>query len=130
MMMSLTLTSRQTAFLLLIIIFTLGIITGFSAAKIYPHRRSSSTTHNRKPIDVLTQKTSLTSDQRKRVEEILREADKQYHQLRLQSRPKFDAINEMTGNRIRTILSPMQVAAYDRWIDGIETKPKQPFRRD
>jgi len=130
MKMSLVLTSRQSAFLLLVIIFTLGIITGFSAAKIYPLRRSSSTTHNRKPLDVITQKTGLTSDQRKRVEEILWEADKQYYQLRLQSRPKFDAINEMTGNRIRSILSPMQEAAYDRWRDEVETRPKRGSRRD
>lgn len=124
MKLSLALSPRQTAQAMIVIIFLLGVSTGYSVASLWTVQGSSSSSHKRKFIDEFCQAFKLNENQRQKAEEIFRDADKQHREIRLQLQPQFAAINERTSKRIRSILSPAQLEAYDRWASEISSKSR------
>lgn len=124
MELPLTMSPRQTAQAMIAVIFFLGVITGYSIASLWTVQGSSSSSQKRKFIDEFSQALKLNGNQRKLVEEIIRDAESQHREIRFQFRPQSDAINDRTRTRIRSLLSPNQLQAYDRWTNEISTKPR------
>jgi uncharacterized membrane protein len=117
------LTSKRKAHLIVITTFILGVAVGASGQYLLSNQtppRASST-----PADVtgeLTRVLKLDQPQRTQVLQILGECQKQSQELREQNRPQFQAIREKARDRIRTLLSPEQLALFNQWIRDLDAK--------
>jgi hypothetical protein len=125
--------NRWTAILFAVLLFGCGVLCG-----VLGQRYLSATVVNAKTAEdfrhryVSEMKTSLklTPDQVNRLEVILDETKAKYKAVRDESRPAMLKIKAEQIRRVKEILSPEQVPAYEKLIVERERKFREQEERD
>ena len=120
--------------LYLVIVFFCGLAIGVSAYRLYelksvsanePGARPSPEEWKRRHIRELQNQLHLTPAQTTQVSEILDEAHNEIHALMERSRPEMDRIQSAQYAKVKSILTPDQLAAYERFHADRERRRMQ-----
>lgn len=107
--------TKLKVWLVLVVVFLLGSITGAAVTGLYRLRagsdRSERSAHDR--FEKMSSDLSLTEDQRKQVSAILDETRNEYKSLRAELRPRFEEPRQKARARIRALLTPAQQQKFD-----------------
>ncbi len=125
--------NRWTAILFAVLLFGCGVLCG-----VLTQRYLSATVVNPKTaedfrhryVSEMKSDLKLTTDQVNRLEVILDETKAQYKAVRDESRPAMLKIKEEQVRRVKSILTPQQVPAYEKLIAEREEKYKEQEERD
>jgi Spy/CpxP family protein refolding chaperone len=107
--------TKLKVWLVLVVVFLLGSITGAAITGLYRLRAGSDrperTAHER--FEKMSRDLSLTEDQRKQVSAILDETRNEYKTLRAEVRPRFEEPRQKARARIRALLNAEQQQKFD-----------------
>jgi hypothetical protein len=125
--------NRWTAILFAVLLFGCGVVCG-----VLVQRYLSATVVNAKTaedfrhryVSEMKADLKLTPDQVNQLEVILDETKAQYKAVRDESRPAMLKIKAEQIRRVKSILRPEQVPAYDKLIAERERKYKEQEERD
>lgn len=110
--------TRLKVWLVLVVVFILGSITGAALTGLYVSR-SGSARSERNPqqrFEKMRSELKLTDDQTKAVSAILDEARNEYRGLRGELRPRFEEPRQKARARIRALLSSEQQQKFDTMV--------------
>lgn len=110
--------TRLKVWLVLVVVFALGSITGAALTGLYMSR-SGSDRSERNPqqrFEKMRKELNLTDDQTKAVSAILDEARNEYRALRGELRPRFEEPRMKARAKIRALLSPEQQQKFDAMV--------------
>ncbi len=115
-------TKRKAQFIILAT-FILGIVVGASGQYLLLHRSVNKQVGASVPIiDELTQRLSLTQEQRNEIDKLLAESRRQYQLLDDEVRPQYKAIRLDTRKRIATLLTPEQQTLFEQYKSELDAK--------
>jgi Spy/CpxP family protein refolding chaperone len=107
--------TRLKVWLVLVVVFVLGSITGAALTGLYRSRASADrpekAMHDR--FEKLRRELNLTDEQTKSVSAILDETRNEYRSLRAELRPRFEEPRQKARARIRALLTPEQQQKFD-----------------
>lgn len=111
----------QTKFkiwLVLVVVFVLGSITGAALTGLYRSRAGSDRPERsaRDRFEKMSRELDLTDDQKKSVSAILDDARNEYRALRTELRPRFEEPRQKARARIRALLAPEQQKKFDAMV--------------
>jgi Spy/CpxP family protein refolding chaperone len=117
--MTVTGRTRLKIWLVLIVVFVLGSVTGAALTGLYRSRasggeRSEARMHER--FEKMRRELSLTDQQTNSVRAILDETRNDYRTLRTELRPRFEEPRQKARVRIRALLNPEQQQKFDAMI--------------
>jgi Spy/CpxP family protein refolding chaperone len=107
--------TRLKVWLVLVVVFILGSITGAALTGLY-RLRAGSDRSERNPqqrFEKMRSELSLTDEQTKAVSAILDEARNEYRALRGELRPKFEEPRLKARTKIRALLTSEQQQKFD-----------------
>jgi Spy/CpxP family protein refolding chaperone len=110
--------TRLKVWLVLVVVFVLGSITGAALTGLY-RSRSGSDRAERNPqqrFEKIRKELNLTDEQTKAVSTILDEARNEYRALRGELRPRFEEPRQKARTRIRALLSSEQQQKFDAMV--------------
>jgi Spy/CpxP family protein refolding chaperone len=108
-----------------LIIFVLGFTAGILALNVYRGARCNGGPSNR--IDELSERLSLTADQKTRVQEIFNDTREQLRAVRRETEPRMEEIRRQADGRLPTVLTAEQWQQFQRIRD--ERRPRFRGRR-
>ncbi|HMG76865.1 MAG TPA: hypothetical protein VK582_25560 [Pyrinomonadaceae bacterium] len=118
-----TLTGRTTLkiWLVLLVVFVLGSVTGAALTGLYRSRAGSGSTEARERamherFEKMRTELSLTDQQTTSVRTILDETRTEYRALRTELRPRFEEPRMKARARIRALLTPEQQKKFDALV--------------
>jgi hypothetical protein len=124
--------------ILVFAVFFIGIITGMLIINFYETRVAGSPpdlSDNRgrssdlqRDVNRVHDYLGLDQDQRERIDLILEEGRSEVRQLRAETRPKFQAIEDYTQSQIRAVLNPDQVERYEKFRRDVRERRNQSRR--
>ena len=108
--------------LLVLAIFTIGVLTGFVLTDVYETRvlgdegepRQESRFRERQSFSELFE---LTEEQQVDLQVILEETRENFRALRSQTSPMYVELIEQSRNQIRAIMTEEQLERYNSWIE-------------
>ena len=110
--------TRLKVWLVLVVVFVLGSITGAALTGLYRSRASADrpekAMHDR--FEKMRRELNLTDEQTKSVSAILDETRNEYRSLRAELRPRFEEPRQKARARIRALLTPEQQQKFDGLI--------------
>src|SRR5690348_474721 len=113
--MTLTGNTKLKVWLVLVVVFALGSITGAALTGLYRSRagadRPEKAMHDR--FEKMRTELNLTDEQTKAVSAILDETRNEYRALRAELRPRFEEPRQKARARIRALLTPEQQQKFD-----------------
>ena len=107
--------TRLKVWLVLVVVFVLGSITGAALTGLY-RSRSGSDRPERNPqqrFEKMRAELKLTDEQTKAVSAILDDARNEYRALRGELRPRFEEPRQKARTKIRALLSSEQQQKFD-----------------
>jgi Spy/CpxP family protein refolding chaperone len=124
-----TITGRTTLkiWLVLVVVFVLGCVTGVALTGLYRSRASGDRPEAREHamnerFEKMRSELSLTDQQTTSVRTILDETRNEYHALRTELRPRFDEPRQKARARIRALLTPEQQQKFDAMVAQQDAK--------
>jgi len=125
--------NQWTALLFAIALFGSGLIAGvlaerFLGASVVNAKSSEDFRHHY--TSEMKAKLKLTTQQANRLEVILDETKAQYKSVRDHYRPEMLKIKEAQIARVKSILTPDQIPAYERLVVERERRSKEQEERD
>jgi Spy/CpxP family protein refolding chaperone len=124
-----TITGRTTLkiWLVLVVVFVLGCVTGVALAGLYRSRASGDRPEARERavnerFEKMRKELSLTDQQTTAVRTILDETRNEYRTLRTELRPRFDEPRQKARARIRALLTPEQQQKFDAMVAQQDAK--------
>jgi Spy/CpxP family protein refolding chaperone len=128
--------SNRKAFLLVLVVFVLGIGLGAVGAYLVGGRVSSAQpvaeNHRDKRARILEQLTrdlSLTPDQRKQLEAILADVGAKFQALHQQMAPQSEQVRKQGREQIRAILTPEQRPKFEEFLRKLDEERKKRSER-
>jgi hypothetical protein len=120
-------TSRNKARLLVLVVFVIGVAAGALSMNLYLRAGTrGERPRPRGPGEVVTkmsERLSLTADQRERVGAILKDTFGQYDVIKQdadpcfqQVKPRFDAVRQAGRDRIRALLTEEQLPKFEQMV--------------
>lgn len=109
--------TRLKVWLVLIVVFVLGSITGAALSGLYRSRangRSETSPHER--FEKMRRDLNLTDEQTKSVSAILDDTRNEYRALRAELRPRFEEPRQKARTKIRALLTPEQQLKFDAMV--------------
>ncbi|PYS22159.1 MAG: hypothetical protein DMF72_14435 [Acidobacteria bacterium] len=110
--------TRLKVWLVLVVVFVLGSITGAALTGLYRSRagadRPEKAMHER--FDKMRRELNLTDEQTKSFSAILDDTRKEYHSLRAELRPRFEEPRQKARIKIRALLTPEQQQKFDALV--------------
>ncbi len=107
--------TRLKVWLVLVVVFVLGSITGAALTGLYRSRASADrpekAMHER--FEKMRRELNLTDEQTKSVSAILDETRNEYRSLRAEVRPRFEEPRQKARTKIRALLTPEQQQEFD-----------------
>ncbi len=108
--------SKLKIWLVVVLVFTLGCVTGASLDGVYRSRFGG--THAGRDgkgsiFERMSRDLNLSDEQATQVRSILDETRDEYRRLRAEARPRYDAIRDGGRARIRAVLTPDQQKIFD-----------------
>jgi hypothetical protein len=125
--------NRWTAIFFAVLLFGCGVVCGvlaqrYLSAAVVNTRTAEDFRH--RYVSEMKSKLKLTQDQINRLEVILDETKAQYKAVRDESRPAMLKIKEEQIRRVKSILTPEQVPAYEELVAERERKYREQEERD
>lgn len=124
-----TITGRTTfkIWLVLVVVFILGSVTGAALTGLYRSRASGDRPEARERamkerFEKMRRELSLTDQQTTSVRTILDETRNEYRALRTELRPRFDEPRQKARARIRALLTAEQQQKYDAMVAQQDAK--------
>jgi hypothetical protein len=114
--------------ILVFAVFFVGIATGILITNFYETRVAGQTDirgdrdGGSRDVSKVHDYLGLDEAQRERVNAILEEGRREVRQLRMESRPRIEAIEERTQSRIREVLSPEQLQRYEEFRRSVRER--------
>ena len=106
--------TRLKVWLVLLVVFVLGSITGAALTGLYRSRSGSRPERNpHERFEKIRSELKLTDEQTKAVSAILDDARNEYRALRGELRPRFEEPRQKARAKIRALLSPEQQQKFD-----------------
>ncbi len=116
--MTLTGHTRLKVWLVLVVVFALGSITGAALTGLYRSRagadRPDKAVHDH--FEKMRRDLNLTDEQTKSVSAILDETRNEYRSLRAELRPRFEEPRQKARTKIRALLTPEQQQKFDALV--------------
>ncbi len=119
--------SRLKTWLVLVVVFALGGITGVGIGGVYrstttasfrnSHRRDREATFEKMRTDL-----SLTEEQAKEMRKVLDETGNEFRALRSELRPRYEELRIKTRGRMRSLLGAEQQKKFDTLMAEIDAK--------
>lgn len=110
--------TKLKIWLVLLIVFVLGGVTGAALGGLYRSRagseRPEKAMHER--FEKMRNELALTDEQTKAVSAILDETRNEYRALRTELKPRFDEPRQKARTRIRALLTPEQQQKFDAMV--------------
>jgi Spy/CpxP family protein refolding chaperone len=110
--------TKLKIWLVLLIVFVLGGVTGAALGGLYRSRASSErpekTMHDR--FEKMRRELNLTDEQTKAVSSILDETRNEYRALHTELKPRFDEPRQKARAQIRGLLTPEQQQKFDAMV--------------
>ena len=107
--------TRLKVWLVLVVVFMLGSITGGALTALY-RSRSGSDNGARNPqarLEKIRKELNLTDEQTKAVNAILDDTKNEYRALRTELRPRFEEPRMKARAKMRALLTPEQQQKFD-----------------
>lgn len=116
--MTLTGRTRLKIWLVLLLVFVLGGVTGAALTGLYRSRASGSRAESREHakterFEKMRRELSLTDEQANAIKAILDETRNEYRTLRTELRPRFEQPRQKARERIRALLNAQQQQRFD-----------------
>jgi hypothetical protein len=114
--------------ILVFAVFFVGIATGILITNFYETRVAGQTgirddrDRGSRDVNRVHDYLDLDEAQREKVNAILEEGRREVRQLRMESRPRIEAIEERTQARIREVLSPDQLRRYEEFRRSVRER--------
>ena len=113
--------TRLKMWLVLVVVFVLGSVTGAALTGLYRSRASNDRSESRERamnerFENMRRELSLTDQQTTAVRAILDETRNEYHTLRTELRPRFEEPRQKARTKIRALLTPDQQKKFDAMI--------------
>jgi esterase/lipase len=122
---------RQKATLWLAIVFVLGAALGGVLGYAFAHRGYaaepavlSAQARRAQKREKLTQAVGLSSDQQKRVADILDQAQGEYKALHATMDPQVEAVRQKARDKIRAVLSDDQKPKFEEFLRKLDDERK------
>ena len=110
--------TRLKVWLVLVVVFVLGSITGAALTGLYRSRASADrpekAMHDR--FEKMRRELNLTDEQTTQIRAILDETRNDYRKLREELRPRFEEPRQKARARIRALLTPEQQQKFDALV--------------
>lgn len=127
--------SRTSASLILLLVFVLGGVSGAVGYWLF-HKQAIATAAakppgRRGPGDVteeMSRTLSLDAAQKEKLTAIITQSRESYRALSVQFRPQYDAIRNQTNQQIREILNEEQKARFEKMIQEMSSRHRDPRR--
>ncbi len=119
---------RIVLWLVIVVVFALGCVTGASLDSLYRSRAGGPRGEIRGPhgpdqfIENMRHDLNLNDQQSQQIRAILDDTRNQYRSLRTEVRPRYDVIRQQARSRIRAVLSPEQQQRFDAMIAERDAK--------
>ncbi len=129
--MTLTGPTKLKVWLVLVVVFLLGSITGAAITGLYRLRTGSDRSERsaNERFEKMSRDLSLTEDQRKQVSAILDETRNEYKALRAELRPRFDEPRQKARARIRALLNADQQQKFDARVAAQDAERERDKKR-
>ena len=121
--------------ILVFAVFFIGIVTGMLIINFYETRVAGSppdTRDNRgrsseleRDVNMVHDYLGLDAAQRERINLILEDGRNEVRQLRAETRPRVQAIEENTQSQIRAVLNPDQLERYEKFRRDVRERRNQ-----
>jgi len=125
--MTLTGHTRLKVWLVLLVVFVLGSVTGAALTGLYRSRASGDlrerTMHEH--FEKMRQELNLTDQQTTQVRAILDETRNEYRALRSELKPRFEEPRQKARARIRALLTPEQQQKFDAMVTQKDAQRSQ-----
>ena len=125
--MTLTGHTRLKVWLVLLVVFVLGSVTGAALTGLYRSRASGDarerTMHEH--FEKMRQELNLTDQQTTQVRAILDETRNEYRALRSELKPRFEEPRQKARVRIRALLTPEQQQKFDAMVTQKDAQRNQ-----
>ena len=116
--------TRLKVWLVLVVVFVLGSITGAALTGLYRSRagadRPERAMHER--FEKMRRELNLTDEQTKSVSAILDDTRNEYRSLRAELRPRFEEPRQKARTKIRALLTPEQQQKFDALVAQHDTQ--------
>jgi len=116
--------TRLKVWLVLLVVFVLGSITGAALTGLYRSRsgadRPERAMHER--FEKMRSELNLTDEQTKSVSAILDDTRNEYRSLRAELRPRFEEPRQKARTKIRALLTPEQQQKFDALVAQHDTQ--------
>jgi Spy/CpxP family protein refolding chaperone len=114
-------TVKLQVWLLILVVFVLGGVTGASLDRLYLQKQNPSRSNQAGPnwrgrqqmLDEMKRDLNLSDDQVTAVRTVFEETRKEFQPKRLSECPGFKEMRQKTRERIRAVLTPEQQRRYD-----------------
>jgi len=122
--------TKLKVWLVLVVVFLLGSITGAALTGLYRLRAGSDRAERSSDrFEKMSRDLSLTEDQRKQVSTILDETRNEYKSLRAELRPRFEEPRQKARARIRALLTPEQQQKFDARVTAQDAERDRDKKR-
>ena len=113
--MTLTGHTRLKIWLVLLVVFVLGSVTGAALTGLYRSRASGDSRERamHEHFEKMREELNLTDQQTTQVRAILDDTRNEYRALRTELKPRFDEPRQKARARIRALLTPEQQQKFD-----------------
>src|SRR5262252_9666753 len=105
--------TRLKVWLVLVVVFILGSITGGALTALYRSRSGSDKGDRNSRLERMRKELNLTDEQTKAVNAILDETKNEYRSLRSELRPRFEEPRMKARAKMRALLTPEQQQKFD-----------------
>ena len=108
--------TRLKVWLVLLVVFALGSVTGAALTSLYRSHASGDRPGAKDRFEKMRRDLNLTEDQTKSVSAILDETRNEYRSLRVELRPRFEEPRQKARARIRVLLTADQQQKFDAMV--------------
>jgi Spy/CpxP family protein refolding chaperone len=108
--------TKLKVWLVLVVVFVLGSITGAALTGLYRSRSGSGRSDRAGRFEKIRSELNLTEDQTKAVSAILDETRNEYRTLRSELKPRFDEPRQKARTKIRALLNAEQQKKFDALV--------------
>ena len=120
---------KLKAFLLVVVVFALGLVLGASLATTIVSRKLAAAGPPKDPrhrmMDTFKTRLSLSPSEEEKLQVIFDDAHQQFKALHATVKPQFDAIRGQMRNKIREILDDKQKKEFEVMIQEFDRRERE-----
>lgn len=119
--------SRWKSWLILVVVFVLGAVTGVGLGGVYrsktdPSFRGSPGRNRDAMFEKMRSDLNLTEEQSKEMRKVLDETGNDFRALRNELRPRYEELRLKTRGRMRALLTPEQQGKFDSLMAELDAR--------